>query len=52
VKEPALKRTPLDAWIAGKIAASPSLPLRPEELASYQLRKLRETIEYAAHRNW
>jgi phenylacetate-coenzyme A ligase PaaK-like adenylate-forming protein len=51
VKEPALKRTPLDAWIAGKIAASPSLPLRPEELASYQLRKLRETIEYAAHRS-
>ena len=49
---PALKRTPLEAWIAGKIAgkiaASPSLPLRPEELAAYQLQKLRETIDYAA----
>jgi phenylacetate-coenzyme A ligase PaaK-like adenylate-forming protein len=49
MQAPALKRTPLEAWIAGKIAASPSLPLRPEELAAYQLQKLCETIEYASH---
>jgi phenylacetate-coenzyme A ligase PaaK-like adenylate-forming protein len=52
VQEPALKRTPLEAWIAGKIAGkiavSLSLPLRPEDLAAYQLQKLRETIAYAA----
>jgi phenylacetate-coenzyme A ligase PaaK-like adenylate-forming protein len=51
MQEPALKRTPLEAWIAGKIAASSSMPLRPEDLAAYQLQKLRETIEYAARRS-
>jgi phenylacetate-CoA ligase len=50
MQEPSLKRTPLEAWIAGKIA-SPSMPLRPEDLAAYQLQKLRETIEYAAQRS-
>ncbi len=49
MKEPALKRTPLESWIAGKIASSGAL-LHPDELAAYQLQKLRETIEYASHR--
>jgi phenylacetate-coenzyme A ligase PaaK-like adenylate-forming protein len=38
----------MESWIAGKIASS-AMPLRSEELAAYQLQKLRETIEYASH---
>jgi phenylacetate-coenzyme A ligase PaaK-like adenylate-forming protein len=48
--EKTIKRTPLDAAIARKIGSG-GVNLCPEELAAYQLVKLRETIEYACLRS-
>ena len=48
--EKAIKRTPLDASIARKIG-SVGVNVGLEELAAYQLLKLRETIEYACLRS-
>jgi phenylacetate-coenzyme A ligase PaaK-like adenylate-forming protein len=44
-----MKRTPLESWIAAKIGA----PGRPEPalLRAYQLKKLRETVDYVKSRS-
>jgi phenylacetate-coenzyme A ligase PaaK-like adenylate-forming protein len=48
--ELAIKRTPLESWIAHKIGSAGGRISR-ERLAAYQLLKLRETIEYACLRS-
>jgi phenylacetate-CoA ligase len=45
-----IKRTPLEAWIARKIGSS-GTTIDREQLAAYQLSKLRETIAYARLRS-
>ena len=45
-----IKKTPLDAWIAGKIS-SEKLTLTRHEIESYQLQKLGETIRLAYDRS-
>jgi phenylacetate-CoA ligase len=47
MEKSAIKRTPMEAWIAGKIACS-GTRLSRKELAAYQLQKLRETIACAS----
>ena len=39
-----IKKTPLDAWISGKIGAEKQ-KLTGQEIELYQLQKLRETIQ-------
>ena len=40
------RKTPLESWIAGKIGVSSDV-LKRQQIAEYQLGKLRETIRYA-----
>ena len=39
--------TPLEPWIGSKIGLSPTEPLSRSALEGYQLRRLRETVDYA-----
>ncbi|HMK42880.1 MAG TPA: AMP-binding protein [Dissulfurispiraceae bacterium] len=45
-----IRKTPLEQWIASKIGAT-DIPLSRAAIESYQLRTLRETIQWAADRS-
>lgn len=44
-------RTPLDAWVKAKVGLAPSSNLTRQALETYQLKRLRATLNYVKHRS-